>query len=99
MSKKFGTSLGEIMGRKAEHAKQHGISFEDIKEILGEHAPQIEFHALGRVRLVKALKTRFGNNYRSVPGISELLRKFDQEAHTELQHHLLKKKLGGHRHG
>lgn len=93
MSKK-GTTLGELMGKKAEHAQARGIEFHDLPELLGDYSPKVEFHHLGRLRLVRALKNRFGANYRSVPGISELLSKFDREMHIEAQHHLIKKRLG-----
>lgn len=93
MRGKGGATLGEVMGN-GPSAKHGGIDLHNLHELLGEDMPKLEFHALGRVRLIRALRNRFGAGYRSKPGISELLNKFDQEAHTELQHHLIKKRLG-----
>ncbi len=97
MSKKANLTLGEVMGRKGEHAQEHGLELTDLKELLGEGMPKLEFHALGRVRLMRALRQRFGDNYQSVPGIQGVIKKFDHEARIEMQHHLLRKKLGRRR--
>lgn len=82
------------MGKKGEKAHESGLDFEDLPELLGEKMPKLEFHTLGRVRLVQALSDRFGANFRNVPGIQGLLSKFDHEAKITLEHHILRKKLG-----
>ena len=88
------TTLNEIMGAKGSEAKASGLDFGDLEKLLGEGMPKLEFHALGRVRLIRALKNRFGANYRSVPGINDLMSKFDQAAQTELKYHQMKMKWG-----
>ncbi len=95
MSKKANLTLGEVMGRKGESAHSHGLELSDLPDLLGEGMPHLEFHALGRVRLMRALRTRFGENFRNVPGIQSLIKKYDDEAKIEMAHHLLKRKLGG----
>ncbi len=94
MSKKANVTLGEIMGRKGETAAGRGVELHDLPDLLGERMPKLEYHALGRIRLMRALKERFGENYRNVPGIQHVIQKFDNEAKIEMQHHLLKMKLG-----
>ena len=93
MSKGKG-SLNELMGKKGEDFAQHGIEFDDLPQLFGEKMPKLEFHALGRVRLMRALKQRFGEGFRSVPGVEQLMKKFDGEAQAELDHIKLKKRLG-----
>lgn len=93
MSKQGRTSLAEVMGSKADKASKSGLDFSDLPKLLGDQMPKLEFHTLGRVRLIRALRNRFGENFRSVPGISELMQKFDHETKITLQHHTLKKKL------
>lgn len=80
------------MGRSSE--KQRPLELNDLHDLLGEGMPKLEFHALGRVRLMRALRQRFGENYKSVPGIQDVISKFDHESKIELQHHLIKKKFG-----
>lgn len=93
MSKQGRTSLAEVMGSKADKAQSSGLGFNDLPKLLGDQMPKLEFHTLGRIRLVRALRNRFGENFRSVPGIQELMTKFDHEAKINLQHHILRKKL------
>ena len=83
-------SLSELRGKSGGHE----IDLHDLPHLLGDNMPKLEFHALGRVRLVQALRRRFGANYRSVPGIAGLMTKFDHEAKIELEHHMIKKRLG-----
>lgn len=87
-------TLGELMGKHADSAKDSGVELHDLPNLLGEGMPKLEFHALGRVRLMQALKRRFGAGYRNIPGISGVMDKFDREAKIELEHHMIKKHLG-----
>ena len=87
---KGAASLNELRGKNGGHE----IGLDDLPKLLGDNMPKLEFHALGRVRLTQALRRRFGANYRSVPGIGGLMQKFDHEAKIEMEHHLIKKKLG-----
>lgn len=73
-------SLAEIMGSSASQAvQQRPLSFGDLPDLLGDGMPKLEFTPLGRIRLVKALRNRFGAGFRNVPGISDLLNDFDSE--------------------
>jgi len=75
-------TLAEIMGKKGASSedKEGGFDFEDLDALLGEGAPKLEFHPLGRLRLIRSLKNRFGAGFRNVPGISGLIKKFDNES-------------------
>lgn len=94
MSKKANATLGEILGKKGEQAHSRGLDLKDLPDLLGEGMPKLEFHALGRVRLMRALKQRFGDNFKNVPGIQSVIQKFDHEAKIEMQHHLIRQKYG-----
>ncbi len=94
MSKKANATLGELMGKSGAGAASRGLELHDLPALLGEGMPHLEYHALGRVRLMRALRQRFGEDYRSVPGIAGVISKFDAEARTEMQHHLIKRRLG-----
>jgi hypothetical protein len=93
MGKGQTTTLNELMGARGEDFHRNGVELDDLPALLGEGMPKLEFHALGRVRLMRALRQRFGDSYRNVPGIAHVIRKFDEQAHIELKHHELKKKL------
>ncbi len=82
------------MGKKGAHASERGIELHDLPDLLGEGTPKIEYHALGRVRLMRALATRFGRNFRSIPAIQHIIAKFDRETKIEAHHHMLRKKYG-----
>ena len=94
MSKKANLTLGEVMGKKGEAAHARGIELKDLPDLLGEGMPHLQFHAVGRLHLMRALRQRFGQNFRNIPGIQGVIAKFDQEAVTEAQHHLIRQKLG-----
>lgn len=94
MSRSGKGSLQEIMGKRGEDFGKNGIGLHDLPHLLGDNMPKLEFHPLGRLRLMAALKQRFGENYRNVPGIHKLIEKFDEQAKIELEHHMLKKKWG-----
>lgn len=94
MSKKVNTSLNEIMGRNADHFEKHGIEFHHLPELLGEQMPPLQFHALGRMRLMNALKHRFGAGWRNKPGINKLMSKFDEAAKKEVEYHKILQKYG-----
>lgn len=70
-------TLGEVMGRKAEKANESGLSLDDLPEILGEAMPELPKSSVGRFRLVRALRNRFGSNYRALPGVKGILKEFD----------------------
>ena len=74
------TSINELMGSKGGSAKAKSLSLDDLGEILGERMPKLEFSPVGRLRLTTALRNRFGDNYRNLPGIDGIMKEFDTEA-------------------
>ncbi len=80
MSERKNTSLNELMGSAGSKAKSRKLGLDDLKEILGERCPKIEFNPVGRMRLSAALRVRFGDNWKHLPGIEGIMKKFDDEA-------------------
>lgn len=78
-----GGSLAEIMGKKAANADSLNIS--DLKELLGEGMPEMKFDPVGRIRLIKALHQRFGDGFRSVPGVRNIMKEFDDRIGLEMK--------------
>jgi hypothetical protein len=73
-------TLNEIMGSEAE-AKSY--SMKDLPELLGEQMPELPHNRVGRYRLLNALKIRFGNGYKNLPGVKNILNEFDKNAEFE----------------
>lgn len=69
-------SLNELMGKAGEGK----LSLDKLGDLLGERLPKLEFSPRGRMRLTEALRQRFGDNYRNLPGIGDVLKEFDEEA-------------------
>lgn len=63
------------------HPKMPQMNTAPIKEALGDDMPEIHPTPLGRMRLVMALRTKFGPNYRNHPKSISALKHFDSE-HT-----------------
>lgn len=75
------TSLGELMGKNsAAKAESKSLGLDDLYELLGERMPKLEYTPVGRLRLVTALRNRFGDGYRNLKGIDGILSEFDKEA-------------------
>lgn len=74
------STLNEMMGGIGGKAKSGKLSLSDLGELLGERMPKLEYTPVGRHRLTTALHNRFGANYRSLPGIDDLMKEFDKEA-------------------
>lgn len=74
------TNLNELMGSAGSTAKTRKLSLDDLGDILGEKMPKLEFHPVGRLRLTSALRNRFGDGYKNIPGIEDILKQFDDEA-------------------
>ena len=68
-------TLGEILGSTSTE----GMKLSNLKDILGEKMPDLPMNAVGRFRLVKALQQRFGSGFRSIPGVSNIIKDFDEE--------------------
>jgi len=74
-------TLNELMGSKGgAKAKAKKLSLGDLGDLLGEKMPKLEYNAVGRMRLTNALRNRFGDGYKSLPGIEEIMKEFDDEA-------------------
>lgn len=80
MSKGKKASLAEIMGGVKDPSS---LSLSKLPELLGEAMPNLPRNPVGRFRLVAALKNRFGANFRSLPGVSNLVREFDSDIELE----------------
>ena len=73
-------TLGELMGRAGDQGVEKKFTISDLKDLLGESMPKLEFSAVGRIRMMNALRGRFGKSFRNLPGISDIIKDFDDEA-------------------
>ena len=93
------TSLAEMMGIDAAELG-HGMRLQHLPAILGNAMPELPANAVGRHRLVRALRQRFGANFRSLPGIQNLISEFDDHvAHTQRVSQISQIKPQGGRNG
>ena len=84
MSRK--ATLNELMGsRGSDGSGSRKLNLDDLGTILGERMPKMEFSPVGRHRLTTALRMRFGDNYRHLPGIDDILKQFDDHAKFEVK--------------
>lgn len=60
-----------------------GMQLSKLHEVLGEKTPELPRNPVGRHRLVTALAQRFGPNFRSLPGVTDLMKQFDGEIEFE----------------
>lgn len=81
MAKNRRTTLNEILGGSGDK-RSWGLS--DLPNLLGEKMPKLEYHPVGRLRLVRALSMRFGPGYRNIPGVSDILKEFEDNMQTEV---------------
>lgn len=70
------------MGSKASD-RSGRLSLSQLPEILGDAMPELPRSPVGRHRLVRALQQRFGANFRSLPGIKDLVEEFDKDIEFE----------------
>lgn len=75
-------SLAELMGPQAAGG---GMKLSNLHEILGESMPELPRNPVGRHRLVRSLQQRFGPNFRSLPGVANLMKEFDDEMKFEVK--------------
>ena len=66
-------SLREVMGKSGGKK----ISLDSLPELLGDGTPELPKNMTGKLRLLNALKKRFGHSYRNLPGIKDLISEFD----------------------
>jgi hypothetical protein len=76
-------TLAEMMGSKA--ASGGGLSLKQLPEILGDAMPELPKNPVGRHRLIRALQQRFGNNFRALPGVKNLVKEFDNDVELEMK--------------
>lgn len=81
MSKKV--TLAELMGSTASERGKNGLSLEQLPVILGDAMPELPRNQVGRHRLIRALQQRFGKNFRSLPGVMDLVHEFDEDLDFE----------------
>lgn len=91
MSQRKNVSLNELMGSAGgKAASSRELTLDDLGDILGERMPKLEFNPVGRLRLTQALRKRFGDDYKNLPGISHILSEFDKEARFSVKMEELK---------
>lgn len=73
-------NLNELMGGKGRESKKRKLTLDDLEDLMGERLPKLEYSPRGRYRLLTALRNRFGDNFKALPGISDILEEFDKEA-------------------
>lgn len=77
-------SLAELMGKKASESSGR-LELDQLPEILGDAMPDLPRTAVGRHRLIRALQQRFGANFRSLPGLKDLISEFDKDVAFEVK--------------
>lgn len=76
-------SLAELAGSHVAGAHGH-LTLSQLPHILGDSMPDLPRDQVGRHRLVRALRDRFGANFRSIPGVHGLIQQFDHEVELEI---------------
>lgn len=84
-------SMGEILGTK----QGNEITLDNLHEFLGvDKTPDMPRNAVGRHRLIQALRGRYGDQFRNVKMLKKLVDDFDAEIrHAETIHKLKKIKV------
>jgi len=75
--KKSAATLNEVMGAKIPEG------LKDLPGLLGEKMPELPNSTVGKIRLLRALKNRFGDGFRTFPGIKGILKEFDKKVRIE----------------
>ena len=77
-------SLAELMGKQAASSgSRGGLRLEQLGDILGDAMPDLPRNPVGRHRLIRSLQQRFGRNFRSLPGVGDLVKQFDSDIEME----------------
>lgn len=90
-------TLNELMGAKGKTASERKLGLSDLGDLLGEAMPKLQFNPVGRLRLTTALRKRFGDDYRNLPGIDDIMKEFDDEARFAVKLQEMKMIKGGKR--
>lgn len=67
------------------------MSLDRLSDVLGAKTPELPRNTIGRFRLTNALRERFGDGYRNIPGVKQLLTDFDEEVRFKGVMHDMKK--------
>lgn len=73
-------SLNEIMGKKGNDVESKKLGLDDLPHLLGDALPELPKTPVGRLRLISAMRNRFGDNWRNIPGVKDIIKEFDTEA-------------------
>jgi hypothetical protein len=73
-------SLNELMGGSGSEMRDRKLGLSDLPELLGDALPVIDKTPVGRLRLISALRNRFGDQYRNIPGVEDIMKEFDEDA-------------------
>lgn len=77
-------SLSEILGKKsAASSAKKKLTLEDLPDLIGEGLPEINFDAVGKHRLVTALRNRFGDGYRNITAAKDIIADFEEKRSFE----------------
>lgn len=76
-------SLAELMGTAGSQGSKKGLSLSHLPEILGNAMPELPRNPVGRHRLIRSLQQRFGPNFRTLPGVSNIIAEFDKDLEFE----------------
>lgn len=88
--KKENITVREMMGEEVPMK----MDLSPIKEALGEDLPEIPANSLGKIRLVKLLRNKYGINYRNFAPAIRALNHFESE--MRYIHHYMKVRSGRH---
>jgi hypothetical protein len=72
-------SLAELLGKTAGSK----MTAADLPKLLGEKMPELPRNRVGRFRLMNALKMRFGQGFKNIPGIKDVIEDFDKDVEVE----------------
>lgn len=75
-------SLAEIMGKKGSSLGDD-LSLSDLPALLGDALPEMPYNAVGKHRLINALRNRFGSGFRNIPGVKSIIKDFDDTVSFE----------------
>lgn len=73
--------MNELMGKSGSKGEAREFTLDDLGDLLGEKMPVLSYSPVGKMRLTTALRNRFGDNYRNIPGIANIIKEFDD--HTK----------------
>lgn len=76
---KRNASIKEVLGSKAGMK----ISLDSLQDVLGEKMPRLPKNRVGRMRLIQALRNRFGTGFRNIPGVQDVMSEFEENIKSQ----------------